>query len=121
MVSFKLHQVTRIVGDAYEVTNEVTEAHDANTATYVFKTVNQAFSNYASAADMEKWPASYAEAQLANTAFYRLPKLVRKWDTVAQMNEDLDTSVRRLQSLADELNAQRGALEIDRTVTVVGA
>jgi hypothetical protein len=36
------------------------------------------------------------------------------------MNVDLSESVRRLQSLADELTAQHGAITIDRTTVVVG-
>ncbi len=121
MVSFKLHQVTSIVdGPEYQVLNEVVEAVDASAAVYVFKTATQQFSNYATAADMAMWPETYEQAQVLGAAFYRLPKLVRVWDTVPDMNADLDTSVRRLQSLADELNAQVGSLVIDRTTTVVG-
>ena len=122
MVSFTLRQVTTIVdGPKYQVVNEVTAAVDASTATYVFKTVNQEFSNYASAADMGRWPDSYEKAQVMGALFYRLPRLTRTWDTVEQMNADLDMSIRRLQFLADELTAQNGALEIDRTTTVVGS
>ena len=121
MVSFTLRQVTRIVNnDQYEVANEVTSATDSSTAVYVFKTVNQAFSNYASAADMANWPASYEEAQVLGKLFYRLPRLTRVWDTLSQMNEDLDMSMRRLQFLSDELTAQRGTIEIDRTTTIAG-
>lgn len=122
MVSFSLHQVTSIVdGPGYQVTNEVVAATDASPATYVFATATQAFSNYASAADMEKWPDSYDEAFLQNKQFYRQPKLIRTWKTVAEMNADLDMSIRRLQSLADELTAQRGDLVIDRTTVIQGS
>lgn len=121
MVSFTLRQVTRIVNnEQYEVANEVTAATDASPAVYVFKTVNQAFSNYASAADMASWPDSYEEAQVLGKLFYRLPRLTRVWDTLSQMNEDLDMSIRRLQFLSDELTAQRGTIEIDRTASIVG-
>jgi adenosylcobinamide amidohydrolase len=122
VVTFTLHQVTAIVdGPAYQVTNEVVAATDADTATYVFKTLNQQYSHYATAADMSQWPNSYEVAQLTGAAFYRLPRLIRTWDTVVAMNADLADSIRRLQSLADELNAQHGALVIDRTLVVQGA
>jgi len=122
VVSFTLHQVTAIVdGPAYQVTNEVTAATGASVATYVFKTVDQAFSHYATPADMTQWPDSYALAQLAGAAFYRLPSVIRTWDTVVLMNEDLAMSLRRLQFLADEMNAQQGALIVDRTTLVQGA
>jgi hypothetical protein len=122
VVTFTLHQVTAIVdGPTYQVTNEVVAATDASPATYVYKTVTQAFSHYAGASDMEQWPDSYEVAQLTGAAFYRLPSLIRTWDTVVRMNEDLATSLRRLQFLADELNAQQGALVIDRTTVVQGA
>lgn len=121
MATFTLRQLTSIVdGNKYQVTNEVVEAVDASTGVYVFKTVNKEFSNYASAADVEQWPESYEQAQVLGKPFYRLPKLVRTWDTLSQMNVDLAESVRRLQSLADELSAQQGAIVIDRTTVVVG-
>jgi hypothetical protein len=121
LVSFTLHQLTSIVaGPAYQVVNTVTAATDASLAAYVFQTSNQQFNHYATAADMDQWPDTYEKAQVTNAAFYRLPTITRTWDTVEDMNEDLDVSLRRLQSLADELNAQRGALIVDRTTTVVG-
>jgi hypothetical protein len=121
LVNFTLRQLTSIVdGNKYQVSNEVTEAVGASTSVYVYKTVNQQFSNYASAADMEQWPTSYEEAQVLGKAFYRLPQVVRTWDTLSQMNLDLAESLRRLQSLADELTVQQGAITIDRTTVVVG-
>lgn len=121
MVTFTLRQLTDIVdGNKYQVSNEVTASTDASKAVYVYKTANQQFSNYASAADMEQWPESLEQAQVLGKAFYRLPRVVRTWDTLSQMNLDLDDSMRRLQSLADELTAQRGAIVIDRTTVVAG-
>jgi hypothetical protein len=70
---------------------------------------------------MVQWPDSLALAQLSGVAFYRLSQVIRTWDTVALMNEDLAMSLRRLQFLADELNAQQGALVLDRTTIVQGA
>jgi carbamoylphosphate synthase small subunit len=122
LVTFTLHQVTAIVdGPAYEVTNEVVAATDASTATYVYKTITREYSHYATAADMSQWPESAELAEVTGAAFYRLPRLIRTWDTVGAMNADLADSIRRLQSLADELNVQNGALVIDRTVVVQGA
>lgn len=121
MVTFTLRQLTSIVdGTKYQVSNEVTAATDASTAVYVYKTATKLFSNYASAADMEQWPDSYEQAQVLGKPFYRLPQVVRTWDTLSQMNVDLSESVRRLQSLADELTAQHGAISIDRTTVVAG-
>lgn len=115
MVSFTLQQVTAIVATSkYQVTNS------ASDSVYVFKTIGQTFSHYASAADMAQWLPSYEQAFLLNQPFYRLPLLVRTWDTVARMNEDLSTSLRRLQSLADELYDQQGSLIVNRTTVVVG-
>lgn len=127
MVSFTLRQVTCLVAQdypkapQYQVVNDVTATDDASPAVYVFKTSTQKFSNYASAADMARWPDSLALAQVMDAVFYRLPRLSRVWETVGRMNEDLAMSLRRLQSLADELNAQRGSLVINRTTVVVGA
>lgn len=119
MVTFTLHQVTAVVeGNAYRVTNEVTQAVDASTATYVYRTDSQKFSHYASAADMAQWPDSLEVAQLSGAGFYRLPSVVRTWETISQMNQDLATSIRRLQSLADELNAGYAQLTLDRTIVI---
>jgi hypothetical protein len=121
VVTFTLRQLTSIVdGTKYQVSNEVTAATETSPAVYVYKTVNQQFSNYASAADMNQWPEGYEQAQVLGKAFYRLPQVIRTWDTLSQMNTDLDESIRRLQSLADELTAQRGAIVIDRTTVVAG-
>lgn len=121
MVTFALHQVTEIVaGPAYQVTNEVTAATDASTGTYVYKTASQEFSHYATAADLALWPESYELALLTDAKFYRLPRVIRTWDTVVLMNADLAMTIRRLQFLADELTAQQGALVINRTVAIQG-
>jgi hypothetical protein len=122
VVTFTLHQVTAIIdGPVYQVTNEVTAATNASTATYVYKTLSQEFSHYAGAGDMEQWPDSLELAQLSGAGFYRLSHVIRTWHTVARMNEDLAMSLRRLQFLADELSAQQGALVLDRTTIVQGA
>lgn len=122
MVSFTLHQLTSIVdGPQYQVLNEVVAATDASPAVYVYETATQKFNHYAAAADMEQWPDSLEKAQVTSMAFYRLPAVTRTWDTVARMNADLDMSIRRLQSLTDELTAQRGSLVVDRTTVITGS
>lgn len=122
MITFTLHQSTAICdGPQYKVTNEVTLAEGASTAVYVYATSTKKFSHYASASDMERWPDSYDLAFLAGKDYYRDSRVVRYWKKVGEMNTDLDTSLRRLQSLADELNAQRSSLVIDRTTVVRGA
>jgi len=121
VVSFTLRQVTSIEDTVYRVINTVTAAEGASPAVYVYKTVSQTYSHYAAAADMEIWPDSYTTAQLLGVTFYRLATLSRTWPTVRERNADLTESVRRLQALADELNAQQGTLVLDRTTVVVGA
>jgi len=121
MVVFTLRQITAIFdGPIYQVTNQVTSAQLASPAAYVFATATQAFDHYASAVDMEQYPDSYEKAVLLGTKFYRLPTVVRRWSNVALMNDDLATSLRRLQSLADELTAQQGDLIVDRTIVIQG-
>lgn len=121
MVVFTLRQVTAICdGAKYKVTNTVTEAQNASTAVYVYSTETKAFSHYATAIDMERWPDSHELAVLRSAVYYRQPSVTRTWDSVRKMNEDLGMSLQRLQFLADELNAQQGALVIDRTTVVQG-
>jgi hypothetical protein len=121
VVSFTLNQVTSIVNEVqYQVVNTVTAAVGASPAVYVFETTTQRFVRYASAGDMEQYPDSLELAQVLGFPFYRLPTVTRTWETVQLMNADLATSLYRLQSLADQLNAQQGSLIVDRTTTVVG-
>lgn len=119
MITFSLHQATEIVtGSTYQVTNRVVMAEGASSAVYVYKTLTQEFSHYAAAVDMERYPDTYEVATVTAAPFYRLPVVVRTWDTVAMMDQDLTVSLRRLQYLADELNTYQGALVIDRTTVV---
>lgn len=101
------------------VTNEIVSAVGADTFVFVYSAATQAFSHYAVAADMEL-PTSYELAQVTGAKFYRLAKLTRTWDTVNGMTVDLSDTMRRVQSLADELNALVGPLTIDRTTTIIG-
>lgn len=126
MVSFSLRQVTSFVDQAnaaplYRVVNQVIESTGASPCTFVYKTVTQQFEHYASAADMAQWPDNYEEAVINNLAFYRRSEVSRNWETLAEMYEDLDTTSKRVQSLANELTQQRGDLTIDRTTLIEGA
>lgn len=122
MVSFSLRQVTSIVdGPAYQVTNQVTAATGADANAFVFDASSQKFSHYATAADYEQWPVSFELAQVMNLGFYRLASVTRTWKSVAEMNDDLSDTLRRVQALADELNDQQGSLIIDRTTLIQGA
>ena len=113
---FTLRQVTSVVGPAYQVVNTVAEV-----APYVYATDTQKFSHYASAADMSRWPDAYAVAAIVSAGFYRQPSVTRVWRTAQQMLIDLSESKRRLQSLADELDAQVASFTTDTTTMVTGA
>lgn len=121
MVSFTLRQVTSIVdGPAYQVLNEVTAATNADVFVFVYDASSQKFSHYATAADVEQYPTSLALAQVMGQPFYRLASVTRTWTSVSDMNDDLSDTMRRVQSLANELNAQQGSLIIDRTTVIQG-
>lgn len=121
LVIFTLRQVTTIVdGPAYQVANQVDGAVGADTFVFVYAAASQKFSHYATAADMAQWPTSYTFALVQGTKFYRLAAVTRIWASVSEMNADLDDTLRRVQALADELNAQRGPLTIDRTTVIQG-
>lgn len=115
MPTFTLHQTTSFDSPLFTVTNSVAEA-----SVYVYTTVTQAFSHYATAADMIIYPTELAIAQLTNAKFYRLPSVTRTWETLVEVNDDLATSIRRLQSLAEEL-VQVGALVTLDRITIVRA
>jgi hypothetical protein len=122
VVSYTLRQVTAIVdGPAYKVTNQVLAATDADVYVFVYNAASQKFSHYALAADVEQWPTSPQIAQVTGAQFYRQNSVERVWASVQEMNADLDDTIRRVQALADELNAQRESLIIDRTTVIQGA
>lgn len=122
MVSYTLRQVTAIIdGPAYQVTNQVTAATDSDVNTFVYSAASQKFSHYATAADMLQLPVGYPNAQLLGAEFYRLDNVVRAWASVSEMNNDIAQTMRRIQSLADELNQVNGSLIIDRTTVIQGA
>ena len=111
--TFTLQQSTAPIGSAYQVINTVVEA-----ATYVYATGTKKFSHYASAADMGLYPDTYEVAALISAGFYRQSSVTRTWKTVQQMLIDLNESKRRLQSLADELNVQVGAITTSTTTVI---
>lgn len=126
MVSFSLRQVTSLVDQAnaapkYRVVNQVEISTGASTCVFVYKTASKAFEHYASAADMERWPDSFEEAQVRGLAFYRVNSVSRDWETLGDMQDDLDESMTRVRSLARELTAQHGTVVIDRTTMIEGA
>lgn len=118
-VSFSLRQITSVVdGPLYRVNNEVSTAVGASPAVFVFKTLTQAFDHYATVADLEAYPATYAEAAADGLAFYRQAAVVRDWETVALREDDLAMTRSRLQFLANELNALQDSLATDTTTVI---
>jgi hypothetical protein len=122
VITFSLQQETEIVtATTYRVTNQILEAQGASPAVYVYKTLTQGFSHYASASDMEQYPDTLEVATLTAAAYYRLPRVVRTWDSVLMMNQDLASAIQRLQFLADELNVRQGTVIVNRTTIVRSA
>jgi hypothetical protein len=125
VVSFTLHQTTSYVDQAnaaprYRVVNQVTASVGASEAVFVYKTATQVFEHYASAADMDRWPDTYEEAVTGNLAFYRVSSVSRDWDTLTETYADLDETLRRIRSLANELTAQRGTIAGETITTIEG-
>lgn len=125
MVTFTLHQATSYVDQAnaaplYRVVNQVTESTGASPAVFVYKTATQEYEHHASAADMERWPDNYEAAVVDNLAFYRVTNVSRTWETLAEAYADLDETLLRVRSLANELTAQRGTIAVERTTLIEG-
>ncbi len=123
MVSFTLRQTTSLVDQAndaplYRVINQIVGAIGASPAVFVYKVATSAFEHYANAADMERWPDSREEALVRGLGFYRLDNVSRTWASLEDMYEDLDTTLRRVRSLANELSAQRGVVETVRETLI---
>lgn len=118
-VSFSLSQNTTVIdGPLYRVNNEVSTASGASPAVFVFKTLTQEFSHYATVADLEAYPDTYAQAANDGAAFYRQTSVTRDWETVALREADLTLTKSRLQFLANELNALQDSL-VSNTTTVI--
>jgi len=120
-VSFSLRQITSVeTGPLYRVANSITAATGANSSVFVYKTITQGFSHYATPADMEAYPTSYAAADTDGLAFYRQTSVTRDWETIEQMNSDVSLTQSRIQLLASQLAVQQGALASDTTTVIVG-
>jgi len=119
-VSFSLRQITSVVtGPLYRVNNTVDAATDASLMIFVFKTTTQEFSHYATVADIETYPDTYAQAVSDGAAFYRLASVVRDWGTVEEMEADVAMTLSRTQFLANELNAVQVGVSSDTTTVIV--
>jgi hypothetical protein len=118
-VSFSLRQITSVVdGPLYRVNNEVSTAVGASPAVFVFKTLTQTFSHYATVADLENYPDTYAQAASDDTAFYRQTSVTRDWETVELREADIALTKTRLQFLANELNTLQASLASDTTTVI---
>jgi hypothetical protein len=119
-VSFSLRQITSVVtGPLYRVNNTVDAATDAPIQIFVFKTLTQVFSHYATVADLETYPDTYAEAVADDLAFYRLAEVERDWETIEEMESDVAMTQSRVQFLANELNAVQVGVPSDTTTLIV--
>jgi len=118
-VSFTLRQVTSIqTGPLYRVINTITAAVGASPAVFVYKTLNQMYDHYATAADMESYPDSLETAQQTGKEFYRQPLVQRDWATVTEMNADLAVTQSRIQMLASDMSRLQNGAVIDQTVVI---
>lgn len=114
-VTFTLRQVTSVVdGPLYRVVNT------ASVAAFVYKTLTNAFSHYATAVDVELYPESAAEAVATSKAFYRLPTLIRDWATATEMITDVGLTLDRVQLLSNDLTALNTSVTMDRTTVITG-
>ena len=125
MVRFSLHQTTSVVDQdggvpLYRVINQVEAAVGTSSAAFVYKTTLKTFSHYATASDFERWPDSYEEALLRDLPYYRLGSVSRTWDTVTEMQADLDMTCQRVRALANELTRMLSGVVLDRTISIEG-
>ncbi len=119
MISVNLNQVTSIQdGPLYRVKNEILEASGISKALFTYSTASQAFSNYATPADMEQWPESYEAAVQDAKTFYRLAYVQRDWTTIHEMNSDLVATRGRIQALIESMNELQGSIASDVTTTL---
>lgn len=123
-VSFSLRQIRSVEegpedSPLYRVNNLVDDSTDAPPEVFVFKTLTQVFSHYATVADLEAYPDTYAQAVADDLAFYRLAEVQRDWETVAEQETDVTMTQARVQFLANELNALHGEIASDTTTVIV--
>lgn len=121
-LSLTLRQTTNATavngGATYEVKNEVTASVGISPAVFVYKTATQAFSHYATPADMDGLLDTYEAALAAGAQFYRQTSVTRTWTTISAMNEDLAVTRARLRALLRETSKLQGPLETDTTVVL---
>ena len=98
--------------------NSISAATDASPAVFVFKTLTQEFSHYATVLDLETYPDNYEDAVADDLAFYRLAEVQRDWETVAEQETDVTMTQARVQFLANELNALHGEIASDTTTVI---
>lgn len=120
-VTIQLRQVTSVVdGPLYRVKNTVEKASGISSALFVFKTITQKFDHYATVADLENYPDNYDDAQSEGSTFYRLPEVIRDWDTIDDMLEDMRVTKQRLQAVVNDVTRLNGELPSDTTTTITG-
>lgn len=121
MPVFTLQQDTLAINGAYQVTNTVTNAVDADVYVFVFNATTGAFSHYASVADVVEWPITKELAQVMGLPYFRASKLVRTWTEFDDAQDDVIDTANRVQSLADELTAFQGLVNTTNVVTITGS
>lgn len=118
-VSVQLHQVTSVQdGPAYRVKSEVLSAVGMQPEVFVYKTATQVFDHYATVADMELYPQTLQEAQLAALPFYRQASVQRDWPTASLMQSDLDMTQARVQDLVIQMASLEQNVVVDQTLTI---
>lgn len=118
-VSFSLRQIRSVQpGPLYRVNNSVDAATDASPAVFVFKTLTQEFSHYATVADLEAYPDNYIDAVADDLPFYRLVEVQRDWETAAEQETDVTMTLARIQFLANDLSAMHGEIASDTTTVI---
>lgn len=124
-ITLTLRQRTSPITDGtdtrYRVLSEVTAASGMSAATFVFRVTESRFSHYASPADLETYPASRELAVVAGVGFFRQAVLDRSWGSVAEMQEDVSTTRRRLHVLVREVERAQEGLTTDQTIVLGGS
>src|SRR4051794_5779784 len=113
-VSVGIRQQTFILdGPLYRVKTTVVSGTGISMALFVFKVADDTFDHYATAADLGRWPDNKPDAMTSMVGFYRQPILQRDWETVDDMNQDLQMTIERLQKVTDEWNAANTTIALD--------
>lgn len=119
--TLKLHQTTSLQpGPLYRVLNEIIDSDDADPAVFVFKVDTKEFDHYATLDDLERYVDAYDVAVLREDGFYRQTSVQRDWDTVEQMEADVQVTQQRVKLLLDDLARVEEGAASDQTTTLVG-